>query len=189
MKHTLTATLSAAAALTTMLAAAPLAAELPPGARAPLFATQGALKGKPFAFNLATALHKGPVVLYFYPKSFTSGCTLEAHAFAEASKDFAAAGATLIGLSADDLATQQKFSRSECRDKFAVAVATPEIVAAYQVALNSPDGKPTGLTTRTSYVIARDGTIKLTYSNMDYKDHVAKSLAAVRSLKGAKTKG
>lgn len=170
------------AASIAILALAPAAsADLPQGAKAPAFATQGALGGKAFAFNLRTALRKGPVVLYFYPKSFTQGCTLEAHAFADAMADFRAAGATVIGLSADDLATQKKFSTEHCRDKFPVGIATPAIAAAYDVALKG-EGVPAGMTARTSYVIGRDGRIKLAYSNMDFRDHVRMTLAAVRAL-------
>ncbi|MBS0477452.1 MAG: peroxiredoxin [Proteobacteria bacterium] len=170
------------AAVVIALALAPAAsADLPKGAKAPGFATQGALAGKPFAFNLKAALRKGPVVLYFYPKSFTQGCTLEAHAFAEAMDQFRAAGATVIGLSADDLETQKKFSTEHCRDKFPVGIATPAIVSAYDVALKR-EGMPAGLTTRTSYVIGRDGRIAMAYSNMDFRDHVRLSLEAVKAL-------
>jgi peroxiredoxin len=157
-------------------------ASLPQGARAPQFATQGALAGKPFAFNLRTALRRGPVVLYFYPKAFTQGCTLEANAFAEASADFAAAGATVIGMSNDDLPTLQRFSTEACRDKFAVAVASPAIIQAYDVELRR-EGVATGLTTRTSFVIARDGRIRFVHSDMNYRDHVRLTLEAVRALR------
>ena len=75
---------------------APLQAELQQGVVAPDFTTQGALAGKAFTFRLRDALRRGPVVLYFYPKAFTQGCTLEAHAFAEASADFSAAGASVV---------------------------------------------------------------------------------------------
>ncbi|MDE2436840.1 MAG: peroxiredoxin [Sphingomonadales bacterium] len=175
----------AAAALAALFLSTPLAAELQKGARAPQFATQGAMAGKVFAFNLRAALRKGPVVLYFYPKSFTQGCTLEAHAFAESMDRFHAAGATVIGLSADDLATQKKFSTEACRNTFPVGVATPAIVKAYEVALKRED-LPAGLASRTSYVIGQDGTIKLVYSNMDYRDHVKLTLEAVQALKANK---
>ena len=171
--------LAATAALTALLAPVASNAELATGRRAPLFATQGARGGQPFAFNLRTALRSGPVVLYFYPKAFTAGCTLEAHAFAD---DFRAAGATLIGMSADDMASLQRFSTEACRDKFPVAIASPAIIRAYDVDLKKPDGTSTGMTTRTSYVIARDGRIRMVHSNMDYKDHVRLTLAAVRSI-------
>ena len=72
-----------------VLAAAslPASAALPTGARAPDFSTTGALAGKPFRLHLKEQLRKGPVVLYFFPKAFTQGCTLEARAFSEANAD------------------------------------------------------------------------------------------------------
>lgn len=182
--------LSAAAALA--LSAVPFAAqaELAQGARAPEFSTQVALAGKPGSFNLRQALRRGPVVLYFYPKAFTQGCTLEAHAFAEATDQFKAAGATVIGMSNDDIATLQRFSTEHCRDKFAVGVATPEIIRQYDVALKLPPkyaGRATSLSgtasNRTSYVIAQDGRISLVYSNLDYRDHVRMTLDAVKALR------
>ena len=105
--------LAATLALTLPTAAS---AELAKGAKAPAFVARGALAGKLFSVNLAQALKKGPVILYFYPKAFTQGCTLEAHAFAEAGADFRRAGATVIGMSSDDLPTLQKFSTEACRD-------------------------------------------------------------------------
>lgn len=161
-------------------------AELPVGAAAPAFTAPGALAGKPFAFNLRQALRKGPVVLYFYPKAFTPGCTMEAHAFAEATAQFRQAGATVIGMSNDDVATLQKFSTEHCRDKFAVAAASPGVIKAYDVDLKGADGASTGYTKRTSYVIGRNGRIVLVHSDMDYKDHVRLTLAAVRKLRAAR---
>lgn len=168
----------------TMPAAAP--ADLPQGARAPQFVTQGALAGKVFNFNLSKALRKGPVVLYFYPKSFTSGCSLEARAFAAASADFKAAGASLIGLSADTIQVQQDFSRKECSSKFPVGVATPDIIAAYDVHLKKSDGTATGLSSRTSYVIGKDGKVVIAYTDMSPNEHVTRTLAAVRALRTAR---
>ena len=153
-------------------------AELPKGTKAPAFSTTAALAGKEFGFNLSAALAKGPVVLYFYPKAFTSGCTLEANAFAAAMPEFKKAGASVIGMSNDDIATLKRFSREECRDAFPVGVANAKIVAAYDVAMGT-----SGLTTRTSYVIARDGRIVAVHSNADYRGHVEKTLAAVKALR------
>ena len=163
------------------LVALPAQAELPVGAKAPNISAQAALAGKTFGFNLRAALAKGPVVLYFYPKAFTKGCTLEAHEFAEMTPEFARLGATVIGMSTDDIETLTSFSTEACRDKFAVAAATPKIVEAYDAALVS-EGKKTGLTERTSYVIDRKGRIVFVYSDLDYKDHVRLTLAAVKSL-------
>lgn len=180
MKRALTG-LSLALATLMIPAAAP--ADLPTGARAPQFTTQGALGGTEFKFNLASALRKGPVVLYFYPKSFTQGCSIEARAFAQASKDFKAAGATLIGLSADTIEVQKDFSRKECASKFPVGVATPDIIGLYDVHLKKPDGSQTGLTSRTSYVIARNGKVVMVFTDMNPNEHVARTLAAVRALR------
>jgi peroxiredoxin Q/BCP len=169
------------AAALALAAPAALHAELAQGTRAPDFTAQGALAGKPFTVHLREALRRGPVVLYFYPKAFTQGCTMEAHAFAEASDDFRRAGATVIGMSADDVGTLQRFSTAECRDKFAVASATPAVIRAYDVDLAAA-GKSTGLTKRTSYVIDRSGRIALVHSDMDYRDHVRLTLEAVKRL-------
>jgi len=160
------------------LVAAPAAAALPSGAKAPNFSTQGAIGGKAFRLNLAEQLRHGPVVLYFYPKAFTKGCTLEANAFSEAMPEFKAAGARVIGMSADTIDTLKKFSVEACRSAFPVARADAKVIKAYDVAL-----PVVGMTNRTSYVIARDGRIVMVHSEMDWKDHVAKSLAAVKALK------
>lgn len=156
-------------------------AELPVGYKAPMFRTSVALAGKTMRFSLRSKLRRGPVVVYFYPKAFTKGCTLEAHAFAEATDEFTALGATVIGLSADDLPTLQKFSTEECRNKFAVGVASPQIIKGYDVELSQP-GSSTSMTNRTSYVIAQDGTITMVHSDMDYRQHVKLTLAAVKKL-------
>ncbi len=159
--------------------ALPASAALNVGARAPDFVTTGAIGGKPFQIHLKKELRKGPVVLYFYPKAFTEGCTLEARAFSEAMPEFRKAGARVIGMSSDDVATLRRFSVEACRSAFPVATATPATIAAYDVALKS---KP-GLTNRTSYVIGRDGRVVYVHSDLNWSQHVAKTLAAVRALK------
>lgn len=156
-------------------------AALPVGAKAPAFVTKGAKAGKETTFDLSAALRKGPVVLYFYPKAFTQGCTLEAHAFAEATPEFAKLGATVVGMSGDDLPTLKKFSTEECRDKFAVAIASPKVIKDYDVALKV-EGLPDGLTQRVSYVIGQDGKVVMVHSDRDYRDHVKLTMAAVKKL-------
>lgn len=154
-------------------------AALPVGARAPDFVTQGALAGKPFRLHLREQLRHGPVVLYFFPKAFTKGCTLEAHAFSDAAADFKKLGARVIGMSRDDLPTLKRFSVEECRNAFPVATATAATAKAYGVAwAEHPE-----LTTRTSYVIDRHGRIVMVHDDLDYSQHVALTLAAVRALR------
>ncbi len=152
------------------------------GAAAPDFETTGALAGKPFEISLSEKLENGPVVLYFFPKAFTQGCTIEANMFAEATADFEAAGATVIGMSGDDIDTLTKFSVEECRDKFAVARADEAVMDGYQVRM-----EPTlALTNRTSYVIDQDSKIVLVHSAQDPKGHVKMTLDKVKQLARAK---
>ena len=163
-------------------AASPAMAALPVGAKAPDFVTTGAVAGKPFQLRLARELRKGPVVLYFYPKAFTQGCTLEAHAFSEASGEFRKAGAQVIGMSADDLPTLKRFSVEACRNAFPVATASGATIKAYDVSLPVV-GKLTTMSNRTSYVIGRNGRIAFVHSALDWSKHVTLTLAAVKALK------
>jgi peroxiredoxin len=158
-------------------------AALPVGATAPDFTTPAALGGKPFNFSLAASLKKEPVVLYFYPKAFTSGCTAEAHAFAEATPEFNALGANVVGMSVDDIATLQKFSVEACRDKFAVAAdAGGRITKTYDAARS--DGRE--MADRISYVISPVGKVIYAYSSSNPDEHVTRTMAAVVKWKTAK---
>jgi len=160
--------------------ASPAFASLKPGDKAPMFNARASLGGKEFTFSLAEALKKGPVVLYFYPQAFTSGCTIEAHEFAEAMGKFNALGATVIGVSNDDIATLDKFSTSECRSKFPVAADSDQrIMKAYDAVMLGfmPYAN------RTSYVITPDGHIDYEYTALDPSGHVENTLAALKSWK------
>jgi peroxiredoxin len=158
-----------------LLFVSPVYAALKVGAPAPAFTTQATLAGQPFTFALADALKSGPVVLYFYPAAFTHGCTIEAHEFAEATDQFKAMGATVIGVSHDSIDTLKKFSVSECRNKFAVASdADQKIAKAYDAVLFM-----TAYSSRTSYVIAPNGQIIYAYSALSPDKHVENTMAAV----------
>jgi len=172
------------AALSTVgaLAVGAAQAALAVGAQAPDFTTRGALAGRVFRLHLAEQLRRGPVVLYFFPAAFTAGCTAEAREFAEKSEEFKAAGATVIGMSADPIDKLARFSTEECRSKFAVASAGPRIIQSYQVALTSDNPNLQGKTDRTSYVISQAGRIVYVHSALDYRGHVDNTLAAVRAL-------
>jgi thioredoxin-dependent peroxiredoxin len=177
MRRHLTIALAAAVALTPFASAS---AALKVGDRAPDFTTTAALAGKPFRFNLHEALKKGPVVLYFFPAAFTTGCTIEAHEFSAASWDFHKMGATLIGMSADGIDKLEKFSTLECRDAFAVGTASPKTITGYDVPLK----QKAGLTDRTSYVIGRNGRIAFVYSSPEPAGHVTGTMDAVKKLTG-----
>jgi peroxiredoxin len=164
------------------LAASGAHAALPVGATAPDFSAQASQAGKQFPFHLAEALKKGPVVLYFFPAAFTSGCTIEAHEFADASEDYKKMGATLIGITAGNINRLTEFSVSECRSKFAVA-ADPDakIAGEYKSTLAIYPGH----SDRTSYVIAPNGKVLLAYSDLKPDEHVAKTLEAVKAYRAA----
>jgi peroxiredoxin Q/BCP len=168
---------SPVAAAAALLCTIPVFAALPDGSRAPDINTQATLAGKEFQFSLGEALKKGPVVLYFYPAAFTPGCTVEAHEFAEATDKFRELGATVIGVSHDPIDKLDKFSVSECRNKFAVASdADGSIMKAYDAVLPS---RPE-YANRTSYVIAPTGVIIYSYTAMKPDQHVENTMAAVK---------
>jgi thioredoxin-dependent peroxiredoxin len=155
-------------------------AALQQGTKAPDFTLNAAQGGKEFSLSLKQTLRNGPVVLYFFPAAFTPGCTVEAHLFAEANGQFNQLGARVIGVTAGNIHRVAEFSRSECRDKFAVA-ADPgaKIAAQYDATMQAPDG--TKLSSRTSYVIAPNGTILLSYTDSKPQAHIEKTMAAVRA--------
>ena len=173
-----------AALLALLLATGGAQAALDVGDKAPSFALEASLAGNSFRFNLAEALKTGPVVLYFFPAAFAIGCTIEAHQFAEAIDQYKALGATVIGVSADDIDTLKKFSATECRNKFAVgADADKTVMKAYDAVMAfKPD-----FSNRTSYVIAPDSTIVYQFSSLNPYRHVSNTLGALKTW-SSKTK-
>jgi peroxiredoxin Q/BCP len=178
--------------------ALPAAAALQAGAPAPDFSTQASLDGKEFTFSLAEARSKGPVVVYFYPSAYTGGCNVQARAFAEDAAKFAAAGASIVGVSRNRIEDLNAFSADPeyCAGKFPVASdADGAIAAAYDLkTLQGPPGlKDTrgkaiehAFTERTTFVVRPDGSIAATLSSADDKiapvDHSAKALEIVEGL-------
>ena len=158
--------------------AAPAWAALDIGDAAPNFTTDAALGGRVFKFSLAESLAKGPVVLYFFPAAFSEGCSIEAHEFAEAIDRFKALGATVIGVSGDDIDTLGKFSVQTCQGKFPVASDTSQgIMKSYDAVLTlRPE-----YANRVSYVIAPNGSVVYNYQSLNPSRHVENTLAALRS--------
>jgi peroxiredoxin len=165
---------------------------------APVFNAKASLSGKEFDFSLKNALAKGPVVVYFYPSAYTGGCDAEAHAFAETKDKFTAAGATIIGVSADDIQRLNTFSSDPqyCAGKFPVA-SDPggEIAAKYgltmgaaKVGIKDLRGQDLthGFIPRTTFVIDKEGKIVAVFSSetdhISPTDHVDKSLSIVKGL-------
>ncbi len=152
-------------------------AALPFGAKAPNFTITAALAGEVFQFSMQKALAEGPVVLYFYPAAFTKGCTIEANTFAEAIDDYRALGASVIGISADDIETLKDFSVSACGSKFPVGADTSgEIIRSYDAELGTRPGRAD----RISYVISPAGEVIYAYSSIQPEHHVRNTLEALR---------
>jgi peroxiredoxin len=184
----------------TALLSLPLSAALKEGDKAPDFAAHASLAGKEFSFSLKSALKKGPVVVYFYPSAYTKGCDLEAHAFAQDKEKFDAAGATIIGVSADSIDRLNAFSADPdyCAGKFPVASDEGhKIATSYDLTANSSKpgmkdvrGAEIGhdFIERVTFVIGKDHKIIATLSSKDDKispeQHVEKALAIVQKLAG-----
>jgi thioredoxin-dependent peroxiredoxin len=186
MAKTLTGVATAVVAAVGMAVAAyPLTAgaTLKPGDAAPAFNAQASLGGNVYDYSLADALKKGPVVLYFYPAAFTKGCTIEAHEFAEAVDQYKALGATVIGVSHDNIDTLKKFSVSECRSKFPVAAdQDSKIIKSYDASMPMKSS----MANRVSYVIAPDGKVIYEYTSLSPDQHVANTLQALKEWNSRK---
>jgi peroxiredoxin Q/BCP len=178
----------------------PLLAALKVADSAPDFKTEASLAGKEFSFSLADALKKGPAVVYFYPSAYTQGCDLEAHTFAENKDKFDAAGATIIGVSADNIERLNQFSADPayCAGKFPVASdADGKIAGSYKLNMGAAragfkDVRGVeighGFIERTTFVIGKDHKVVATLSSADDKltpdQHVTKALEIVQKLNG-----
>jgi len=173
-------TFARVALMTLAAAAAPSTfAALDIGDAVPKFTATAALGGKVFNYSLAEALAKGPVVVYFFPAADTADCSIEAHAFAEAIDKFAALGATVIGVSADDIDTLTKFSVKSCQSRFPVASDQSKLVIqGFDAVMQTrPD-----FANRLSYVIAPNGNVAYYYQNLNPDKHVERMLNALRAL-------
>lgn len=176
----------------------PALAALKQGDAAPDFAAQASMAGKEFKFSLKDALKKGPVVVYFYPSAYTQGCNVQARTFSVNQEKFAAAGATVVGVSLDSIQRLNQFSADPeyCAGKFPVASDTDGAIAK-QFELNVREARTGmkdtkgqeidhGFAERTTFVVTADGKIAATIGGMSPTDNVMKALEAVQQIKSAK---
>lgn len=180
------------------VAALPVSAALKPGDSAPDFRTQASLAGKAFQYSLQEALKSGPVVVYFYPSAFTGGCNIEAHTFSENAEKFKAAGASIVGVSLDNIERLNAFSADPqyCAGKLTVASDVDgKIARSYQlkVADASPGAKDTrgveighGFAERATFVVLQDGKVSAMVGGVTPAEHVQKALEIVQKLHDAK---
>jgi peroxiredoxin len=172
----------------------PALAALKDGDSAPDFTAQASLAGQEFKFSLKESLKKGPVVVYFYPSAYTQGCNLQAHTFSVNQEKFAAAGASVVGVSLDSIQRLNQFSADPdyCAGKFPVASdASGSIAKSYELNVKQMPGlKDTkgnevdhGLAERTTFVVTPDGKIAATIGGVKPDENVMKALETVQRLK------
>jgi len=132
--------------------------------------------------------------VYFYPSAYTGGCNIQAHSFAVNHEKFAAAGASIVGVSLDSIERLNDFSADPnyCAGKFPVASdADGKIAKAYDIAVReAAPGKTDsrgveinhGFAERTTFVVTPDGKIAATLGGLKPEENVAKALETVQQL-------
>lgn len=171
--------------------ALPVAAQINTGEEAFKFKTQASLGGKSYEYSLGKSLKKGPVVVYFYPTAFGGGCSIQARAFAVNHEKFAKAGASIVGVSLDDIGRLNEFSADPefCASKFPVASDTSgEIARAYGLTVNeSTIGRKDirgvtvnhGSIERTTFIVGQDGKVVATIGGLKPAENVAQALKEI----------
>ena len=148
---------------------------LKPGARAPHFSLQTSDGG---LLRSAAYIGKKPIVIYFYPKDETFGCTLESCAFRDSYEDFVAAGAEVIGINADPVSSHRRFQAKYALPFILASDVDRRTARAYGV----PEG-PFGLAGRATFVIDQHGIVRDAFSSrIRVKRHVSRALDLVRRL-------
>jgi thioredoxin-dependent peroxiredoxin len=161
-----------------VLADPPKEGEKAPGFDVPATSIDTVLKDKKDAKKLSLADLKGKtVVLFFYPKALTKGCTIESCGFRDLAKDFEAAGAVLVGASNDTVAKQQEFTDKEKLPYPLLADTEKKVSGAYGA--NSSRGVPE----RYTFVIDKDGKVAKVYTKVNVTKHPQEVLEFVKSLK------
>ncbi len=131
-------------------------------------------------------LKGGPVIVFFYPKDDTSGCTAEAKSFTDLAQDFATAGATVIGISPDSVASHAKFKSKHGLDVILAADEEKSVVEAYGVWVQkSMYGRKYMGVERSTFLIDAKGRIAEVWRKVKVPGHAAEVLKAVRKLAGA----
>lgn len=183
------------ALLSSVLVALPVFAALEVGESAPAFETRASLAGNAFDYSLGEALEKGPVVVYFYPSAYTQGCNIQAHEFAVNMDKFTEAGASVIGVSLDNIDRLNDFSADPeyCADKLAVASdESGDIARSYgiNVRAESEGAKDSrgieighGFAERITFIVTPDSKIVETIGGVSPMQNVRDSLAAVQKLR------
>ena len=117
-----------------------------------------------------------PVVLFFYPRDGTPGCTKEACAFRDAWSSLSGAGAQVIGVSTDDVASHAAFAKEHALPFPLLADPDGQILKSYGV------GSTFGMASRVTFVIDRDGFVARVFPDVDPAVHATEVVAVLKSL-------
>ena len=159
-----------------------------------MFEARASLAGEPFDFSLEDALQDGTVVVYFYPSAYTQGCNIQAHEFSVNMDKFEAAGASVIGVSLDNIDRLNDFSADPeyCAGNLAVASdESGDIARSYGLQVREGREGATdtrgveighGFAERVTFIVTPDGKISQTIGGVSPMDNVKQSLEAVQAL-------
>ncbi|WGK93613.1 MULTISPECIES: peroxiredoxin [Flavobacterium] len=129
-------------------------------------------------FDSASVIGKKTVVLYFYPKDNTPGCTAQACSFRDQYEDFLDLGAEVIGISSDGLASHQKFTAQYQLPFLLLSDTDKKIRKLF--------GVPTAffglLPGRVTYVIDAKGVVQMVFNSMLAGQHIPKALEAIKKI-------
>ena len=116
------------------------------------------------------------VILYFYPKDMTSGCTKQACAFGELYLQFLEKGAVVLGVSKDSVASHKKFEEKHGLPFPLLSDTEFQVISAYDVFKKDKEGKPMKSLVRTTYLIDEDGMILKAFGAVKPKDNASQML-------------
>lgn len=121
------------------------------------------------------------VVLYFYPKDMTSGCTSQACNFRDLYPQFVEKGAVVLGVSKDSVESHKKFEESHGLPFTLLSDADMSVIRAYDVLKPGKDGKPSKSLIRTTYLIDENGIIEKAFGSVKAKENAAQMLAEIKT--------
>ena len=129
-------------------------------------------------FHSREYLGEKPLVLFFYPKDFTPGCTAEACAFRDQYEDFTDAGALVVGISSDSQASHQKFAKRHRLPFILLSDPKKEVRRKFRVKSRLMNLLPG----RETFVVDKKGKIIMTFEGMQASGHVPRALIALQKL-------
>ena len=172
------ASLSCAATALTVWPLPRAEASLAQGARAPEFTAQGAQGGRRMTVSLRNALRRGPVVLYFFPRAFTSGCTIEAQRFQRDLADYQARHVQILGVSADSVDSHAEFCDAEGIEFPLLSDPNGQVSKAYGSWLGAAS-------LRHTYIIDPDGILRAQFLGVRPVIHSKEVLATLDDLQAS----